>query len=94
MEHPASLEKRHTLGFCLRAAAYGELHHIKDLPYAIAYAKKVGSQPLRLLGEGSNVLFSRDYDGMVLKVALKGIQLLKERPSLCMDKGYEWRFMA
>ncbi|MBE9491886.1 MAG: FAD-binding protein, partial [Bacteroidetes bacterium] len=31
-----------------------------------------------ILGEGSNILFTRDYDGIVLRVNNKGIQLVRE----------------
>lgn len=44
-----------------------------QLPAALANAP--GSRPPLVLGEGSNCLFTRDYDGLVLRMALKGIEV-------------------
>jgi len=34
--------------------------------------------PLLILGGGSNILFTKDFDGLVLKNELKGIELVNE----------------
>jgi UDP-N-acetylmuramate dehydrogenase len=36
--------------------------------------------PKMILGEGSNVLFSQDFPGLVIKIAIKGIQKIAEDP--------------
>lgn len=44
------------------------LEQYQDLPY----------MPLLILGGGSNILFTRDVDGLILKNELKGIELVNE----------------
>jgi UDP-N-acetylmuramate dehydrogenase len=37
-----------------------------------------GLSPLFILGGGSNILFTRDFDGLVLKNEIRGIELIRE----------------
>lgn len=49
--------------------------------------------PLLILGGGSNVLFTRDFDGYVLKNEIRGIELLHEDPEYVYVKvgaGENW----
>lgn len=49
--------------------------------------------PLLVLGGGSNLLFTRNFDGLVLKNEIKGIQLLHEDPEYVYVKagaGENW----
>jgi UDP-N-acetylmuramate dehydrogenase len=39
---------------------------------------KLNSQPLLVIGGGSNILFTKDFDGLVLKNNIKGIEILSE----------------
>lgn len=40
--------------------------------------KKLSAMPLLVLGGGSNMLFTRNFDGIVLRNQIKGIELLRE----------------
>src|SRR6478752_4931365 len=51
------------------AAALGELTADKSF---------ISSNRLLVLGGGSNILFTKDFDGLVLKNELKGIELVSE----------------
>jgi len=49
--------------------------------------------PKLILGDGSNVLFTQQYDGLVIKNAIKGIQITKENEDhvwLKMGAGENW----
>ncbi|WP_298732799.1 UDP-N-acetylmuramate dehydrogenase [uncultured Chitinophaga sp.] len=51
------------------------------------------SSPRMILGGGSNILFTKDFDGLVLKNELKGITLLKEDDDYIYVKagaGEQW----
>ena len=39
---------------------------------------KINKNPLLVIGGGSNLLFTKNFDGLVLQNALKGIELIKE----------------
>lgn len=50
-------------------------------------------QPLLVLGEGSNILFTTDFDGLIIKPCMKGIELLEENESEVVVKvgaGENW----
>lgn len=49
--------------------------------------------PFIVLGEGSNMLFTRDYEGLVIKPAMKGIDQIEENDSEVLIKvgaGENW----
>jgi UDP-N-acetylmuramate dehydrogenase len=46
-----------------------------------------------VLGEGSNILFTRDVDGLVIKMAIGGIEIVREDNEYCWVKagaGVQW----
>jgi len=46
---------------------------------AIAYFKKPSSGKRLIIGEGSNLLFEKDFDGEIIKLENKGIEIIEER---------------
>lgn len=54
--------------------------------------------PLLILGGGSNLLFTRDYPGLVMKVMIKGIEIIEDRAEHVIVKagaGENWdQFVA
>ncbi|MBO0801373.1 MAG: FAD-binding protein, partial [Blastocatellia bacterium] len=60
------------------ARYFGEARNENELPEALAFARN-HALPVFILGGGSNVLFADEgYPGLVLRVALKGIQWLPD----------------
>lgn len=55
-----------------------ELLQVLDHRQSILVAQKKKSQPIFILGGGSNVLFTKNFEGLVLKNDIKGIDLIKE----------------
>ncbi len=54
-------------------------------------------KPFLILGGGSNLLFIKDFDGLVIKMEIKGIQLLKETPSdvtISVGAGENWHLLV
>ena len=50
--------------------------------------KRVTEEPLLILGGGSNILFTEDFDGVVLKNNIKGIHVIKEtNDSISIEVG-------
>lgn len=66
-----------TFGVASRAWAMAEVEHWYQLDRIID-DPRLRERPLLVLGGGSNVLFRRDYPGLVLKVGNRGITVLEE----------------
>lgn len=69
-----SLLAHNTFGLAVKAAHFAECTSVADLKAGFS----AGIRPIFLLGGGSNVLFTRDVDGLVLKNNLRGIRVLRE----------------
>ncbi|MDE2053538.1 MAG: UDP-N-acetylmuramate dehydrogenase [Xanthomonadaceae bacterium] len=73
----ASLRGRNTLRVDARAAWLAELRDAEVIPDLLAHPAMRG-KALLLLGEGSNVLFTGDYDGAIATVATRGVAVLDD----------------
>ena len=73
----ASLQSLHTFCTEVRAAAVGTFHSAQELQELLALPE-FNDQPELILGGGSNVLFLRDFDGLVLLNRLGGITKIDE----------------
>lgn len=71
-----SLKKYNTFGIDVTASLFATVFSTDDLQYA--YANKLFTQKHLLLGGGSNILFTKNFDGIVLKNATQGIRVLEE----------------
>jgi UDP-N-acetylmuramate dehydrogenase len=72
-----SLKKFNTFGIDVTAKYFLEIDSVAGIQNFLA-DKKISSHPLLVLGGGSNILFTKNFDGVVVKNNLKGIELLKE----------------
>ena len=54
------------------------LLHLEELAEGINFASAKNNLPQLILGGGSNILFTQNFDGIVLKNELKGIELIRE----------------
>jgi len=72
MQENFSLKPYNTFGVDAKAKYFAEINDVEELKEAINFSR---SQDLKLLflGGGSNVLFTQDFDGLVIKLNLKGI---------------------
>jgi UDP-N-acetylmuramate dehydrogenase len=67
-----SLKSYNTFGIDVIARYFAEIRSIEDLQEI--FASSVVRQPLLVLGGGSNVLFTKDFEGLVLKISIPGIE--------------------
>jgi len=74
----ASLQGRNTFHVPARAELLIDVRKPAALAELFGYAM-LRTQPLLVLGEGSNVLFTRDWPGVVLAIAALGIRVLDDR---------------
>lgn len=92
MHENFSLKPYNTFGVDVQARYFIEIHTVEALKEALNFAND-NNLSLLFLGGGSNILFTRDFDGLVVKLNLKGISLqtLNENEVLVTAKsGENW----
>jgi len=92
MHENFSLQPYNTFGVNAKARYFTEIHTVEELKEALNFSDAKGL-PLLFLGGGSNILFTRDFDGLVIQLNLKGISLqpLNENEMLVTAKsGENW----
>ena len=88
----ASLEGRNTFRVAARAAMLVDVRNRDALAELFGFAMlKTG--PVLVLGEGSNILFTRDWPGVVVSLATRGIAIVEsddERAIVRVEAGESW----
>ncbi len=69
------LLERNTFRVPSRAARYSEIREVRALPELLE-RPQVRGMPFLVLGDGSNLLLTKDFDGLVLHIANTGIHSL------------------
>lgn len=72
-----SLKKLNTFGIDVAAKYFAETSSIEDIKEILSETKFT-NLPKLILGGGSNLLFTKNFNGVVLKNNLKGIELIHE----------------
>ena len=73
IERDVSLRPFNTFGVDANAALFARVRSLEELQQVLA-DRRVAGVPLLILGGGSNVLFTQDFDGCVLKIEIRGVQ--------------------
>lgn len=84
-----SLKNYNTFGVEAKAKYFAEINSVEELKKALQFSYS----PILVLGGGSNVLFTKDFEGLVIKLNLKGIseQISDENYVLVTAKaGENW----
>lgn len=76
VQNNISLENYNTFGLAVKAKYFIKISTPESLKTVIEEFDK--TIPKFILGGGSNILFSQDFEGLVLKNEILGIQLVKE----------------
>jgi UDP-N-acetylmuramate dehydrogenase len=72
-----SLKPFNSFGMDVKASAFTEITSEKQIPGLLRLINTF-EKPSLILGGGSNLLFSRDFDGLVVHMATKGIEIVDE----------------
>lgn len=72
MQENFSLQPYNTFGVDTNAKYFTEVSNTEELKAALSYSTS-HSLPLLFLGGGSNILLTKDFDGLAIKLNLKGI---------------------
>ncbi len=74
-----SLQQYNTFGIDVKAKLFADFSSLQKLQEILAYARQLSPNTQKLiLGGGSNLLFTKDVDGLVLKNEIGGIEQVKE----------------
>lgn len=87
-----SLLTFNTFGIDVNARHFSEVFSPGDLK-EVFESHPSASHPHLVLGGGSNILFTSDFPGLVIKVSLKGIEVVEENESEVLVKaaaGEDW----
>jgi UDP-N-acetylmuramate dehydrogenase len=71
------LKKHNSFGINAKASFYAEADSEYDL-INLLHNDPVSNKPVMILGEGTNVLFVRDFDGLIIHPKITGIKIIKE----------------
>lgn len=69
-----SLKSYNTFGIDVSAKSFVEVENISQLKEALT----ANNQPILILGGGSNLLFTQDFEGLAIKNNLAGISIINE----------------
>ncbi|WP_347216734.1 UDP-N-acetylmuramate dehydrogenase [Chryseobacterium sp.] len=92
MQENFSLQPYNTFGVDAQAKYFIEINSIEELKNALIFSKN-NTLPLLFLGGGSNILLTKNFDGLAIKLNLKGISTtdLNENEILVTAKaGENW----
>jgi UDP-N-acetylmuramate dehydrogenase len=78
-----SLKTLNTFGIDAIAKEFVEIHSKEELQVLCSNFNLIDRNVL-IIGGGSNLLLTKDIDGMVIKISMKGIHILNE------DENYVW----
>lgn len=70
-----SLKNYNTFGVEARAAVFAEIINPADVKRLLDKREYL-DMPRLVLGGGSNILFANDFDGLVLRIAVKGMRMI------------------
>lgn len=83
-----SLIRHNTFGIDARAKFFFEFTELDDLLVFLNSNESLKEEKLIVIGEGSNILFLNDFDGLVIHPNIPGIQIVKEdRQNIWLEVG-------
>jgi len=92
MQHNISLKKYNTFGVEARASHFVSFSSEKELT-GLLKDYRLNDMPGLILGGGSNILFTRDFEGLVMHNNIRGVEILEEDDSQVLVKagaGENW----
>ncbi|XOD66489.1 MAG: UDP-N-acetylmuramate dehydrogenase [Flavobacteriales bacterium Tduv] len=87
-----SLKPFNTFGVEAKARFFAEIHTVEDLDAVFSHPE-LHLFPRLILGGGSNILFTKDFEGLVLKITLKGQEIVEkdnDKVIIKVSSGERW----
>lgn len=82
-----SLKEHNTFGIDARCKAFAEYEDAEQLREIIFSRSWRGCRPTLHIGGGSNLLFTGDYDGLVLHSAVRGVEVERRGDEVIVAAG-------
>ncbi len=82
-----SLKHYNTFGIAVNARYFCEISSLEDLQ-TLVLSEIFRNNAHLILGEGANILFTKDFDGLVIKPVIKGIEVVRETEHEIFVKVY------
>lgn len=79
-----SLKAYNTFGIDVKAKRFAQANSVNDL---IELLQNHEQEPILIIGGGSNILFTQDFNGLVIQNNLKGIAVIEENESYAIVKA-------
>ncbi|MCC2546385.1 UDP-N-acetylmuramate dehydrogenase [Hymenobacter sp. BT175] len=77
LEHDVSLRPYNTFGIDVKARMLGRFASVVELRALLALPEVASAEKL-ILGGGSNLLFTKDFEGVVLKNEIRGLEVVDQ----------------
>jgi len=87
-----NLRKLHTFGLDFQCRYFTEVTSLSELQSALSFANE-SSLSFLILGGGSNLLPTKDFNGLVIRIANKGISVIEETSDtvhIGVEAGENW----
>lgn len=81
IQNNISLKPFNTFGMAVKSKYFAQVSNLEELQNALTSYPEL---PNYILGGGSNILFTKDFEGLIIKNDIKGIKKLKE------DNDFVW----
>lgn len=90
LQENIDITHRHTFGISSQARAWGEYESVDELRQLLQEARK-REMTFMPIGQGSNLLFVRNYDGMLLHSAIKTLNVISpDSNTVLVQAGSGW----
>ena len=86
LEHNISLKSFNTFGMDVQAKDFTEITTEAEIPALLRLINRYEG-PVLFLGGGSNLLFTKDFDGLVVKISTKGIEIVDQDEEYVYIRG-------
>ena len=72
-----SLKSLNTFGVDAAATYYAAIEHVQELLPLLSHPDLI-ALPMLVMGEGSNILFTKNFAGLVIKNVMRGITVIED----------------
>ncbi|RSK45068.1 UDP-N-acetylmuramate dehydrogenase [Hymenobacter rigui] len=96
LEHSVSLRPFNTFGLDVKARLFARFASVEELRALLALPEVQQADKL-ILGGGSNLLFTQDFDGVVLKNEIRGLEIVSQDDDSALVRagaGESWHGMV